>query len=148
MGRRAGAIIGGTAVNQGNVIGGNHGNGIETLDGAGGIQVYGNFIGTDATGEMLDLANRENGIQLASSSNMIGGSDGGDGNTIDFNGSGQVGSGVQLVGSANQNAILSNSIYDEFRAGDQSGRRADAQSRPWYARAQRLSELPDLDVSS
>ena len=38
----AGAVVGGTDVNQGNVIGGNHGNGIETLADAAGIQVFGN----------------------------------------------------------------------------------------------------------
>ena len=112
-----GGIIGGVGVNQGNVIGGNQGNGIETLEDAGGVQVYGNFIGTGATGQMLNLANRQNGIQLASDANMIGSSTGGSGNTIDFNGSGQVGSGVQLIGSANQNAILSNSIYNNAGLG-------------------------------
>jgi uncharacterized repeat protein (TIGR01451 family) len=106
-----GGVIGGADVYQGNVIGGNQGNGIETTENAAGFQVFGNFIGTDALGLMLNLANRENGIQLASSSNVIGSSTGGGGNTIDFNGSGQVGSGVQLMGSANENEILSNSIY-------------------------------------
>ena len=110
-------VIGGAGVNQGNVIGGNLGNGIETTEDGAGVQIYGNFIGTDAMGAMLDLANRENGIQLASSANVIGGSTGGGGNTIDFNGNGQVGSGVQLIGSANQNAILSNSIYDNSGLG-------------------------------
>ena len=106
-----GAIVGGSDPNQANVIGGNEANGIETMGGTGGILVEGNFIGTDSTGKLLNLGNRENGIQLASSSNTIGGTGASAANTIDFNGSGQVGSGVQLVGSANQNAILSNSIF-------------------------------------
>ena len=48
---------------------------------------------------------------------MIGSSIGNGGNTIDFNGSGQVESGVQLIGDANQNEILSNSIYDNSGLG-------------------------------
>jgi uncharacterized repeat protein (TIGR01451 family) len=107
----SGATVGGSDQNQGNVIGGNGQNGIETSAGAGGIIVAGNFIGTDSTGKLLNLGNGENGIQLASSSNTIGGTGASVANTIDFNGSGQAGSGVQLVGSVNQNAILSNSIY-------------------------------------
>ena len=106
-----GGIVGGSDLYQGNVIGGNQQNGIETFAGSGGILVEGNFIGTDSTGKLLNLGNLENGIQLASSSNTIGGTGAGVSNTIDFNGSGQVGSGVQLVGSVNQNTILSNSIY-------------------------------------
>ena len=106
-----GAIVGGSETNQANVIGGNEQNGIETTDGSGAILVEGNFIGTDSTGRSLNLRNRENGIELASSSNTIGGTGASVANTIDFNGGGQVGSGVQLVGSANQNEILSNSIY-------------------------------------
>ncbi len=107
----SGGIVGGSDQNQGNVIGGNEQNGIETIEGAGGALVEGNFIGTDSTGKLLNLGNRENGIQLASSSNTIGGTGASAANTIDFNGSGQVGSGVQLVGSVNLNEVLSNSIY-------------------------------------
>ena len=106
-----GVTVGGNVPNQANVIGGNQANGIETMGGTGGILVESNFIGTDSTGKLLNLGNRENGIQLASSSNTIGGTGASVANTIDFNGSGQVGSGVQLVGSPAQNAILSNSIY-------------------------------------
>ena len=92
------------------MIGGNDGNGIETEDNTAGLWVAGNMIGTDPTGD-LHLGNRENGVNLASSSNTIGGTAAEAGNTIDFNGSGQAGSGVQLVGSVNDDEILSNSIY-------------------------------------
>ena len=60
---------------------------------------------------LLQLGNQQNGICLASSTNTIGGTDGGATNVIEFNGSGRVGAGVQLVGMVNQNTILSNSIY-------------------------------------
>src|SRR5262249_53425261 len=43
-------------------------------------------------------------------SNTIGGTSGGAANVIEFNGSGRVGAGVQLVGLVNGNTILSNSI--------------------------------------
>ena len=103
-------VIGGTDQDDGNMIGANLENGIETLAGTGAVLVGGNDIGTDVSGT-LHLGNRQNGVQLASSSNTIGGSAAGSGNTIDFNGSGLVGAGVQLVGSVNQNEILSNSIF-------------------------------------
>ena len=63
--------IGGTGVHDLNVIGGNLGNGIETLDGTTAL-VEGNAIGTDPTG-MQHLGNQGNGVQLASSLNTIGG---------------------------------------------------------------------------
>ncbi len=106
----SGMTIGGFGSGDGNVIGSNLQNGIETLPGSGAVTVAGNDIGTDATGT-VHLGNEQNGVQLASSSNTIGGSTGGASNTIDYNGSGLVGAGVQLVGSVNQNEILSNSIF-------------------------------------
>ncbi len=112
-----GTLIGGTDSDDGNVIGGNLGNGIETLGDTAGLVVSGNSIGTDSMGEQLDLGNRQNGIQLASSLNEIGGAGSNTGNTIEFNGSGQEGSGVQLVGSVDENEILSNSIYENAGLG-------------------------------
>ena len=102
--------IGGSDLDDGNLIGSNLQNGIETLPGSGGVLIGGNDIGTDAAATFR-LGNRQNGVQLASASNTIGGSAGGASNTIDFNGNGLVGAGVQLVGSVNQNEILSNSIF-------------------------------------
>jgi uncharacterized repeat protein (TIGR01451 family) len=106
----SGTAIGGSDLNDSNIIGSNLQNGIETLAGSGAVLVTDNAIGTDVTGT-LRLGNRQNGVQLASSSNTIGGSAGGASNTIDYNGSGLVGAGVQLVGSVNQNEILSNSMF-------------------------------------
>ena len=101
--------VGGSDLAQGNVIGANHANGIETANGAI-VRVEGNEIGTDATGT-LNLGNRLSGILLGSSGNSIGGTASGNANTIVNNGIGQVGSGVQLNGSFDDNSILSNSIY-------------------------------------
>ncbi len=105
-----GTQIGGTDQSEGNVIGCNQGNGINITGGTAAL-VVGNYIGTDPTAT-FELGNAENGVNLASSSNTIGGTLGGSGNVIDFNGSGSTGAGVQLVGNVNQNAILSNSIYE------------------------------------
>jgi uncharacterized repeat protein (TIGR01451 family) len=108
-------MIGGTDLNEANVIGCNQGNGINISGGAAAL-ISGNFIGTDPTGT-LNLGNLINGVNLASSSNTIGGTAGGSGNVIDFNGAGSTGSGVQLVGNVNQDAILSNSIYENAGLG-------------------------------
>jgi uncharacterized repeat protein (TIGR01451 family) len=74
-----------------------------------GLTVQGNAIGTDATG-VIRLGNLLNGVCLGSSSNMIGGTILGAANLIEFNGSGRVGAGVQLVGAVTGNSILSNAI--------------------------------------
>lgn len=111
-----GVQLGGTALGEGNVISSNQGNGIETQGDTAGLLVMGNDVGTDATG-LLILGNRLNGLSLGSSSNTIGGTLAGAGNTIDFNGSGSTGAGVQLVGNVDHNTILSNSIYDNAGLG-------------------------------
>jgi uncharacterized repeat protein (TIGR01451 family) len=102
--------IGGTDQHQGNFIGANLGNGVNAVGLSSHLLVEGNYIGTDVSGA-LNLGNQSNGVCLASSSNTIGGTIGGAANTIEFNGVGKSGSGVQLVGNPNQNEILSNSIY-------------------------------------
>ncbi len=105
-----GTQIGGTDPGDRNVISANRGNGISTSGDTSGLQVQGNAIGTDAYAT-LPLGNLESGISLASSSNTIGGTIAGAGNVIEFNGTGRVGAGVQLVGAVDHNSILSNSIY-------------------------------------
>ena len=103
--------IGGTDKLDSNLIGSNYGNGINAQGNSSNTLVEGNCVGTDITAT-LNRGNESNGIELASSSNTIGGTIGGAGNTIDFNGAGQSGSGVQLVGSPTFDQILSNSIYE------------------------------------
>ena len=103
-------LIGGTDFGQGNVIVANIGSGIATSGQTAGLLVAGNAIGTDVGGD-LKLGNLEDGVSLGSSSNTIGGTAAGASNVIEFNGSGRVGAGVQLVGMVDDNTILSNSIY-------------------------------------
>jgi uncharacterized repeat protein (TIGR01451 family) len=102
--------IGGTDPSDRNVISANRGSGISTSGDTSGLKVQGNAIGTDAHAA-LPLGNLGSGISLASSSNSIGGTAAGAANVIEFNGTGRVGAGVQLIGAVDHNSILSNSIY-------------------------------------
>ncbi len=105
-----GTMVGGTDLGEGNVISANQGNGIETASDTHGLWVAGNAIGTDALGQ-LKLGNTQNGLYLASSTNLIGGTVAGAANVIEYNGTGRVGAGVQLAGQVVHDTILSNSIY-------------------------------------
>ncbi len=95
--------IGGTSPGAGNVIVGT-GFSIQIETGANDNLVQGNFIGTDATGQ---LRKGDYEIQISGNNNTIGGTAAGAGNTIAYNG----GSGVD-VDSGTGNSILGNSIYD------------------------------------
>jgi CSLREA domain-containing protein len=108
IGLSAGAydvLIGGSPVNEGNLISGNAEEGLLLYNNA---KVYGNKIGTDATGTSA-LGNGGNGILSKGDNNRIGGS--GLQNTIAFNGK----HGVAVItesGSATGNTITWNSIHD------------------------------------
>ncbi len=100
-------IVGGTGAGEGNVISGNLDNGVR-LEGtqATGNNVLGNFIGTDATG-IAALGNTNEGVKLVlASNNTIGGTLGGSGNRIAFNGTDGV-----SVQSGNGNAVLKNNTF-------------------------------------
>ena len=109
----SGNTVGGTTAAALNVISANQW-GIH-LDGstATGNLVEGNYIGTDATGTP-PLGNEINGIIFSTnaSNNTIGGTGGGQGNTIAFN----VAAGV-IVESGTGDSILSNSIYFQRQQG-------------------------------
>jgi len=79
-------IIGGKGENEGNVISGNHDNGIFISSSDSNV-VIGNRIGTDATG-MLSLGNGQNGIYIGyyCTGNIIGGSKTGERNVLSGNG--------------------------------------------------------------
>ncbi len=105
-----GTTIGGSEFGDGNIIGANQANGIETAGDTTGLQVLGNDVGTDLSGR-LNLGNQQDGICLGSSANSIGGTVAGATNVIAFNGAGRVGAAIQLLGKVDQDTILSNSIY-------------------------------------
>ncbi|WP_165247709.1 Calx-beta domain-containing protein [Paludisphaera soli] len=102
--------IGGLTPGEGNQIGGNRGSGVNARNDAGGLKIQGNLIGSDATGTRR-LGNLQDGVTLRSSGATVGGADSGAGNLIAYNGGGTTGAGVQLVGLARHNAILSNRIF-------------------------------------
>ena len=85
---------------SGNVISGNGTNGVFLALGAAGNVVAGNFIGTDASGK-LALGNRNGGVTITASGNLIGA-----GNVI----SGNLPGGIFLTGGAGGNAVQGNLI--------------------------------------
>jgi titin len=103
----SGHIVGGTGA--GNVISGNFGDGLD-LSGSG-IQVLGNWIGTDQTGTQA-LGNGGDGVRVTGFNNAIGGKATGAGNVIAFNGS----DGVR-VNTGTGNFIRENSIHDSGNLG-------------------------------
>jgi hypothetical protein len=108
--------IGGTAPGATNVISGNGGPGIEIAGATStGNLVYGNLIGTNASGTAA-LANAGDGVQIdtGASNNTIGGTAAGQANVIAYN----TGSGVAVLSStATGNAIEGNSIYSNSSLG-------------------------------
>ena len=104
-------IIGGAVVGAGNIIAGNAFSGIALVGtGATDNNVLGNFIGTQSDG-VSALANGANGITIDSAAdNAIGGTSGGEGNTIAFN----TQDGIVVVsvsGNAVGNAVKSNTVF-------------------------------------
>ncbi len=138
--------IGGTDKFDGNLIGSNHGNGINAQGNSSNTLVEGNCVGTDITAT-LNRGNESNGIELASSSNTIGGTIGGAGNTIDFNGAGQSGSGVQLVGSPTFDQILSNSIYENAVLGINLGNGPTPNHQPGTSGPNNYQNYPVLQAA-
>jgi uncharacterized repeat protein (TIGR01451 family) len=121
--------IGGTDAIEANLIASNGGDGVNAQGNSSQTLVEGNYIGTNIT-TTLNRGNGDNGVELGSSSNTIGGTVAGAGNTIDFNGAGKSGSGVQLVGSPTGDAILTNSIYDNAVLGINLGDGPTANHQP------------------
>jgi CSLREA domain-containing protein len=97
---------------EGNVIGGNSGDGIG-LSGTAGAVVMANFIGVDVT-RSNTIANGLSGIRISggTTESRIGGTAAGAGNVIAYNGA----NGVTVV-DASGNAILGNAIYDNVGLG-------------------------------
>ena len=103
-------IIGGTTAADRNVISGNGYAGIELFGaGASGNEVYGNYIGVDASGT-LDRGNTQEGIDLElGASNIIGGPGAGQRNIISGNGS----DGIEIDGG-DFNVVQGNYIGTDF----------------------------------
>jgi hypothetical protein len=116
---RADNIIGGTSQGAGNIISGNSSDGVLIDSGISGVQVLGNYIGTNAYGTAA-LANKV-GIEDAGSSNTIGGSISGALNLI----SGNSDDGVLIDSGASGNLVLGNAIglntYNNAALGNGNG---------------------------
>ncbi|MFO0940973.1 MAG: PKD domain-containing protein [Pirellulales bacterium] len=95
-------IIGGTGASEGNVISGNTTYGVRLNSTQGTLRLYGNLIGTDASG-MNDLGNGSDGVYLAFNvaDQTIGGDQPGMGNVISGNDGYGIGMGV-FGGSENR----------------------------------------------
>ena len=108
-----GTIIGGTTAGAGNVISGNTWGIVP--NNSHNILIYGNLIGTDASGTG-PLGNTQTGIEIEAncSDNIIGGTAPGMANTIAYNGE----MGIQLNTNAGSgNAISGNSIHSNTTLG-------------------------------
>ena len=103
-----GNVVGGSAPGDGNVIAGADLYQGLSLAGTGHV-VYGNFIGTDATGT-LDLGNHGIGINVGGNDMTIGGPGAGEGNTVAFNGVTFGGGGIAIQGQHAR--VRGNRIYD------------------------------------
>jgi hypothetical protein len=98
-----GTRIGGTISGAGNVIGGNSGHGVLVAAGAAGAVIQGNRIGTNAAGTAA-LANFYNGIEVAGSDTLIGGTTVAARNVVAASGQ----SGILLNGPASGNRVWGN----------------------------------------
>jgi hypothetical protein len=103
--------VGGTTAGAGNVISGNSGDGV-LIDGASGISIAGNYIGTNATGSAA-LPNNGNGVVISdgASNNTIGGTTPAARNII----SGNAANGVYIQGGSG------NIVQGNFIGTDVSG---------------------------
>jgi hypothetical protein len=110
--------VGGGMPGAANVISANTMDGVRCQGYGTGNQVQGNLIGTDATGA-FPLPNGQNGVEIQSSSNTIGGPDPGDGNVI----SGNAKDGV-LIGSGGKNSVAGNLIGTDASGTSQLGNTA------------------------
>jgi hypothetical protein len=98
------AVIGGAAAGQGNLISGNHDNGVEVSNGGSAV-IRGNRIGTDVSGTAA-VGNDSIGVYLRSANSVVGGPAAGAGNVI---AGGQIGVNVQGP-TASQNTVQGNLI--------------------------------------
>ncbi|HEX8524775.1 MAG TPA: hypothetical protein VF669_21160 [Tepidisphaeraceae bacterium] len=99
--------IGGTTAGTGNVISGNHDDGVVINNaGASGNYVVGNLIGTTVTGKSR-LGNGMYGVEISQPNNVVGGGVASWRNVISANGLSGV---VLFLGSASNNRVMGNFI--------------------------------------
>ncbi len=101
-------LVGGTAEGAGNLASGNGLNGINIFQAVGAV-VYGNLVGTDATGTFA-IGNGLEGIVVGANGAIVGGINEGEANTVAHN----LDSGIEVQGltaALNGNRIRGNSIY-------------------------------------
>jgi titin len=101
--------LGGSVFQDRNYIGGNSKDGVLIASGASGNQVLGNFIGIDTSGTN-GVGNVVNGIEIAGSSNTIGGTASGTRNVI----SGSGNDGVLIDSTGAKNAIQGNYVGTDY----------------------------------
>jgi hypothetical protein len=119
----SGNVIGGVNASARNVISGNLGSAVTIDGGASDNVVLGNFIGTDAVGtarlgNCQDITSPNHSVVIVGAPrNRV------EGNSIAYNGNQWVGGGGVLVGDGNTtgdaagNALLANSIHDNYGLG-------------------------------
>lgn len=129
-------MIGGTSPAARNILSGNFDNGVDIHDeGTTGNRVRGNFIGTDASGN-IGVPNRGDGVLVVNgaSKNTIGGIIAGAGNTIAFNLGNGVAIGQRVDESTDGVAVYDNSIFSNVQLGidlGDDGVTANTDSQGW-----------------
>jgi hypothetical protein len=97
--------IGGTTTGAGNVLSGNTKDGLLIDSGVSGVQVLGNYVGTNPSGT-ASVANSGNGIEIQGTGNTVGGSVSGARNLISANSN----DGVKIDSGASGNLVEGNAI--------------------------------------
>ncbi|MCA9062796.1 MAG: DUF4347 domain-containing protein, partial [Planctomycetaceae bacterium] len=101
-------IIGGSTLQERNIIAGNGGNGIQLANGSSNNIIQGNLIGIGSGGEALGNGTGIAFGNLSSSGTLVGGTNAGEGNVIAFNS----GIGIRTTtGTGAGNSFLGNLIY-------------------------------------
>ncbi|MFQ5459828.1 MAG: hypothetical protein ACE5EL_03450, partial [Anaerolineae bacterium] len=108
-------VVGGAEAAQRNVISGNGGNGVYLTEvGTRGNRVSGNFIGTDALGEVA-VPNRVDGVAIENApDNVVGGQEVGASNLISGNGD----DGVEILGPGTISVTVEANWIGTLRTGD------------------------------
>lgn len=109
--------IGGSVAGARNIISGNGGDGVTLGTGTDRTLVQGNYIGTDALGQ-VDVANAGDGVRLTgASNNTIGGSNAATPNVI----TGNQGSGISINGVGSTGNLVVNNLIGQNLAGSSAG---------------------------